>query len=291
MSNIGGKKRESNGSNNQDYAKKVGLFESKVIAINPNMEEYAEVLGMELKEGSKATEYLGTSNDGNTSLRVDIWLQEIKSGDKFKVNFFLENKLKTNKDGTKAQYINNVGTTSWAADENSLPDWFKGRDYRQAYVGEEELYGFLRTWLGNLDYRDADTVLELDWKTLMKGNVKDIKSQIDGEYCTNVVALATIKTVEKDGEVKEYQGVYNKGFLPAYALKQFRLVNYADGKVLDNLRTKKNKDLKTHERFVVQVTGEYGCRDFYVLKDICEYNADDNVVASDAVITSDGDDY
>jgi hypothetical protein len=291
MSNIGGKKRESNGGNNQDYVKRVGLFEASVIAINPNMEEYAEVLGMELKEGSKATEYLGTSNDGNTSLRVDIWLQEIKSGDKFKVNFFLENKLKTNKDGTKAQYINNVGTTSWASDENTLPDWFKGRDYRQAYVGEEEMYGFLRTWLGNLDYRDADTVLEIDWKTLMKGNVKDIKSQIDGEYCTNVVALATIKTVEKDGEVKEYQSVYHKGFLPAYALKQFRLVNYADGKVLDNLRTKKNKDLKTHERFVVQVTGEYGCRDFYALKDLCEYNADDNVVASDAVITTDGDDY
>jgi hypothetical protein len=288
--NIGGKKRESS-ANSQEFTKKVGLFESKVIAINPTLEEYAEVLGMELKEGSKATEYLGTSNDGNTSLRVDIWLQEIKSGDKFKVNFFLENKLKTNKDGTKAQYINNVGTTSWASDENTLPEWFKGREYRQAYVGEEEMYGFLRTWLGNLDYRDADTVLELDWKTLMKGNVKDIKSQIDGEYCTNVVALATVKTVEKDGEVKEYQGVYNKGFLPAYALKQFRLVNYADTKVLDSLRTKKNKDLKTHERFVVQVTGEYGCRDFYALKDLCEYNADDNVVASDAVITTDGDDY
>lgn len=288
--NIGGKKRESS-ANSQEFTKKVGLFESKVIAINPTLEEYAEVLGIELKEGSKATEYLGTSNDGNTSLRVDIWLQEIKSGDKFKVNFFLENKLKTNKDGTKAQYINNVGTTSWASDENNLPDWFKGRDYRQAYVGEEELYGFLRTWLGNLDYRDADTVLELDWKTLMKGNVKDIKSQIDGEYCTNVVALATVKTVEKDGEVKEYQGVYNKGFLPAYALKQFRLVNYADTKVLDSLRNKKAKDLKTHERFVVQVTGEYGCRDFYALKDLCEYNANDNVVASDAVITTDGDDY
>ena len=288
--NIGGKKRESS-ANSQEFTKKVGLFESKVIAINPTLEEYAEVLGMELKEGSKATEYLGTSNDGNTSLRVDIWLQEIKSGDKFKVNFFLENKLKTNKDGNKAQYINNVGTTSWASDENTLPEWFKGREYRQAYVGEEEMYGFLRTWLGNLDYRDADTVLELDWKTLMKGNVKDIKSQIDGEYCTNVVALATVKTVEKDGEVKEYQGVYNKGFLPAYALKQFRLVNYADTKVLDSLRTKKNKDLKTHERFVVQVTGEYGCRDFYALKDLCEYNADDNVVASDAVITTDGDDY
>lgn len=287
--NIGGKKRET--TTQTDYVKRVGLFEAVVVAINPTLEEYSEVLGIELKEGSKATEYLGSSNDGNTTLRVDVWLEDIKSKDKFKVNFYLENKLKTNKDETKAQYINNVGTTSWASDENSLPDWFKGREYRQAYVGEEELYNFLRTWLGNLDYRDANTVLSLDWKTLMKGNVRDIKQQVGGEYCTTVIALATIKTVEKDGEIKEYQNVYNKGFLPSYTLKQFRVVNYNDVKVLDGLRGKKSKDLKPHERFVVQVTGEYGCRDFYVLKDMCEYNADDNVVASDAVITSDGADY
>lgn len=287
---IGGNKRESSGGQ-QEYTKKIGLFEAKVLSVNPTLEEYSEVLGIELKEGSKSAEYLGTSNDGNTTLRVDFWLQEVKSGDKFKVNFYLENKEKVNKDGTKKQYINNIGTTSWADDVNNLPEWFKGREYRVAFVGEEELYGFLRTWLGNLDYRDASTVLQIDWKTLMKGNVKDIKQQVDGEYCTNVVALATIKTVEKDGEIKEYQNVYNKGFLPAYALKQFRVVDYSSSSVQNGLRAKKNKELKVHERFVVSVTGEYGCRDFYALKDIREYNPNDNLVATDKVITSDGDDY
>jgi hypothetical protein len=286
---IGGNKRES--TKQQEYTKKIGLFEGKVLTVNPSAEEYLDVLDIELKDGSKATDYLGSSQDGNTTLRVDFWIQEVKSGEKFKVNFFLENKLKVNKDGTKKQFINNIGTTSWASDENVLPDWFKGRDYRQAYVGEEELYGFLRTWLGNLDYRDASTVLQLDWKTLMKGNVKDIKQQVDGEYCTNIVALATIKTVEKDGEVKEYQNVYNKAFLPAYALKQFRVVDYSNPEVQNSLRTKKSKDLKVHERFVVAVTGEYGCRDFYSLKDIRDYNAEENLVASDKVISTDGDDY
>lgn len=286
---IGGNKRES--TQQQEYTKKIGLFEAKVLTINPSAEEYLDVLGIELKDGSKATDYLGESSDGNTTLRVDFWLQEVKSGEKLKVNFFLENKLKVNKDDTKKQFINNIGTTSWASDENLLPDWFKGRDYRQAYVGEEELYGFLRTWLGNLDYRDASTVLQLDWKTLMKGNVKDIKQQVDGEYCTNVVALATIKTVEKDGEIKEYQNVYNKAFLPAYALKQFRVVDYSSPKVQNSLRTKKSKELKVHERFVVAVTGEYGCRDFYSLKDIRDYNAEENIVASDKVISTDGGDY
>jgi hypothetical protein len=279
------------GQEEQVFSKKIGLFEAKVIAVNPTAEEYADVLGIELKEGSKATEYLGTSNDGNTTLRLDFWLKEVKSGEKFKVNFFLEHKEKTNKDQTKKQYINNIGITSWADDENNLPDWFKGRDYRVAKVGEEEMYGFLRTWLGNLNYRSEGVVLDIDWKPLMKGNVREIKSQIDGEYATSIVALATIKTVEKDGEVKEYQNVYNKGFLPAYTLKNFRLVDYSKPEVLNGLRLKKSKELKPHERFVITVTGEYGCRDFYSLKDLRDYNSDENLVASDSVITSDGSDY
>ena len=145
--------------------------------------------------------------------------------------------------------------------------------------------------MGNLDYRDAETTLQLEWKKLMKGNVKDLKDQIDGEWCTNVVALATIKTVIKDDETKEYQAVYNRGFLPAYAIKQFRLIDYNKPEVLSGLKTKKSKDLKPHERFVINVTGEYGCRDFYTFKDLKEYNAEDNLVASDKTISDDGADF
>lgn len=285
---IGGKQKEQTSN---EIVRKVGLFEAKVIAVNPSAEEYKEVLGIELKEDSRQTEYLGTSQDGNTTLRVDFWLEETKNKNRFKVTFFLEDKERENKDGTKKQFINNIGGCSWAADENSLPDWFKGREYRVANVGEEDFYNFLRTWLGKLDYRDAETVLSLEWKTLMKGNVKDLKAQVDGEYSTPVVALATIKTVEKDGDRKEYQNVYNRAFLPSYALKQFRLVDYNKSDVQASLKSKKSKDLKAHERFVVSVTGEYGCRDFYVFKDLQDYNSEDNVVASDAVISSDGPDY
>ena len=275
----------------QEFAKKVGLFEAEVVAINPTAEEYKEVLGIDLPENSKATEYLGESRDKNTYLRVDVWLKDIKSGDKFKASFFLEDKERENKDGSKKQYINNVGRCAWAADANDLADWFTKRDYRVAYVGEEELYEFLRTWFGKLDFMKEDTVMQLDWKKLMKGNVSELKSQVDGAYCTNIGALATIIMKEKDGENKEYQGVYNKAFLPAYALKNFRLINYNDGTVQSGLRSKKLKELKPHERFVLNVTGEYGCRDFYILRDLKEYNADDNLVASDAVLSDDGDDY
>jgi len=59
MSNIGGKKKEQSQEQQSEYAKKVGLFEANVIAINPTMEEYKDILNMELKEDSKAVEYLG----------------------------------------------------------------------------------------------------------------------------------------------------------------------------------------------------------------------------------------
>lgn len=290
MSSIGGKKRENTGSG--DFSKKVGLFEANVIAVNPTAEEFKDILGMELKEDSKATEYLGETRDGNNYLRVDFWLEEVKNQEKFKVSFFLEDKERENKDGTKKQYINSIGMCSWAADENDLAEWFtKDRDYRVAYVGEEDFYNFLRTWLSELDYRDAETVLQLEWKKLMRGNVKDIKDQINGEWSKSVVALATVIVKDKDGEAKEYQGIYNKAFLPGYALKQFRLVDYGNSKVQSDLKNKKPRDLKGHEKFVLNVVGEYGCKDYYILKDIQDYNPDDNLVASDAYISDDGDDY
>jgi hypothetical protein len=291
MSNIGGKKKENVSFENKEYSKKVGLFEANVVAVNPDMEEYKDILGMELKEDSKAVEYLGKSQDGNTTLRVDFWLEEIKNKDRFKVTFFLENKEKVNKDGTKKQYINNVGVCSWASDENNLPTWFAKREYRVAFVGEEELYNFMRTWLGGLDYRESVTTLELDWRALMKGNTKGIKEQVGGEYCTTVVALATVKTVIRDEETKQYQGVYNKAFLPSYNLKQFRLIDFSNPSTVSGLRSKKSSDLKPHERFVLNVTGEYGCKDFYILKDLKDYNDGDDLVASDAVISEDGADY
>lgn len=289
MSTIGGKKKEQ--ISYDSPVKRVGLFEAAVVAINPDIEEYKDILGIELKEDSKAVEYLGKSQDGNITLRVDVWLEEVKNKDKFKVSFFLEDKERENKDQTKKQYINNIGSCTWADDPNNIPEWFASREYRVAFVGEEDLYNFLRTWLGNLDYRDAETTLQLEWKKLMKNNLRDIKDQIDGEYCTNVVALATIKTVIKEDETKEYQGVYNRAFLPAYAIKQFRLVDFNNATVVNGLRNKKPKDLKPHERFVLNVNGEYGCKDYYILKDIKEYNPEDNLVASDKVISDDGADF
>ena len=293
---IGGQKRETRES--QDYVKKVGLFEGQVIVINPTVEQYKDILGIELREDSKATEYLGESRDGNTTLRLSFWLKDVKSQQNFNVSFYLEDKERTNKDGTKNQYINQIGMCSWGSSEDELAQWFKGtadkpRDFRTAYVGEEELYEFLRNWLSQLDFSKHDTVLSLDWKKLMRGNIKELTSQIDGEYSTNVVCMATVTTREVNGEVKEYQSVYNKAFLPSYSLKQFRLKDndFNDRRKIEALGQKKSKELRPHERFVLKLIGEYGCKDYFVFGEIQDYDPEMNMAASEKVIADDDADY
>lgn len=294
MSTIGGAKRESTGE--LDFSKKVGLFQFKVIAINPTESEFQNKLGIELKEDSKAAEYIGESRDGNTTLRVDVWVEQIVKAEETpfrnKITFFLEDKKRENKDGTKYQFINSVGVCSWAEDENDLAEWFtKGRDVRQAYAGEEDLYNFLRSWLNQLDYRHVETTLLQEWKKLMKGNVKDLRDQVNGEWCGELIAMATVITRERDGEIKEYQGIYNKAFLPTYVLKNFRLVDYSDEIVLEQLSKKKTKDLKIYEKFVLNVTGEYGCKDYYTFKDLADYNPDENVVSGNQSLIEDDPEY
>lgn len=291
MSNIGGDKRQSPVFEDKEFAKKIGLFEARVIAVNPTTEEYADVLGRQLKEDSKSTEYLGTSKDGNARLRIDFWLEEVKTREKFKLTFFIENKEKENKDLTKKQYINNIGRCTWADSPNNLPTWFKERENRVAFVGEEDLYNFLRSWLSNIDFSSKKSTLQLEFNKLIKGNVKELKDEINGEWATNIVALATVTSKETPDGTKEYQAIYSKAFLPPYSIKAFRLIDYNKADAISALRQKSQKELKPHERFVLNVVGEYGCKDFFTFKELKDYNSEDNLVASDKVIAEDDSDF
>jgi hypothetical protein len=279
---LNGKVRQQSTGESSKY---VGLFEAKVIAVNPNAEQYKTLLGIELADDSKATEYLGESKDGNTTLRVDFWMEDNKFNNKFKVTFFLEDKVRKNKNESKTQYINESGATSWAENENMLKPWFVKREFRECHSGEGDLYDFIRVWLGGIDYMDADNCVLIDWKKLMRGNVKDLQEQITGAFSNSFLALATIKSVIKtadDGssETKQYQSVY-KQILPTYVLKQFRLNDYSKQSVIDALNAKAPKDLKIQERWVLGIYGEYGLKDFFILKDMKEYDPLENVMTSD----------
>lgn len=288
-SKIGGKIRTP-----MEFGKKVGLFTGDVIAINPSAAQYVSVLGYDPKEGAEDQVYTGESKDHNPFVRLDFWIRETKTEKPFqnKAVFFIEDRVRTNKDDSKTQYINNIGICSWAASEDDLPSWFTERPYREAKSGEEELYGFLRTWLGKIDYfsKEEPAELELNWKQLMKGDVSELTNLIGEEFTTPFISLAIVITKEVEGEVKEYQGIYNKAFAPEYSMKQFRLLNYNDDMVQASIEAKTFKDRKTHERFVANIVGEYGCKDFYLLSELSDYDASMNVVSSEGTIEHDNDD-
>jgi len=291
MSTIKGKVREPI----EDRVKQVGLVECNVVAINPTMKEWEDDLGFSLKDDQEEFDYTGMSKDGNPYVRVDVWMKKNGSDDLFKAVFFLEDKIRQNREETKTQFINNIGNCSWAESEEDLKAWFTKRPYREAFNGEEDFYNFLRTWLGGLDYRDEDTELQLDWKQLLKGDLSDLKEQIGGAYATTFVALATVVTKTKEDEegveqIVEYQGIYNRQFLPQYCMKHFRVRDYDDAMLISTIQAKEMKDLKLHEKFVYNVTGEYGCKDFYKLQPVGDYDPNENMASTDEAMIEGADD-
>jgi hypothetical protein len=269
----------------KEFVKETGFFEGEVIAINPTKEVLEKILATTLE---KDPEYLGEDN-GVKRLNLTIWVKNVINGRLRNIRFFLKDVERTNKDNTKKQYINDVGMTAWSDSESNLQDWFKSRPYRVAHEGEEELYNFAVTWLNKLDTRDADTVLHFDWSKLMKGNVKELSDQINGEYCGTVCPLVTIRTSDKEGQPIEYEQVYNKEFLPGYAIKQIRL-RKIDDEFIEAARTTERKKRTKLQKFILNVTDpSYGVKDFYTLGEVVPYDASKNITAGNSVKFEDDD--
>ena len=281
MSTIKGEVREI-----KERTKKVGLLEGSVVAINPTLKELEEI-GVSVRDDQSETEYLGTSRDGNTNLRVDVWLLNKHEDELFKLTFFLEDSIKMNRDETKTQYINNIGNCTWAESEELLPAWFSKRPYRKARNGEEHFYNFLRIWLGSLDYSLEETELEISWLELMRNDLTALREQIGGSYAVPFLSLATVvsktKINEKTGEEEflQYQNIYNKHFLPAFCSKYFVAKDYNDESLIEEINNKAFKDMMLHEKFIYNVTGDYGCKDYYELGLLTEYDASKNPITTE----------
>lgn len=272
---IKGKTRE-----NKELIKETGFFEGQVVAVNPNKEELEKLLGTEL---DKDIEYTGTTEDGEKKLTISFWLKVTKTGRLKNLRFYLEDVERVSNDKVKKQYINDVGATSWSDKEENLPDWFKQRQYRVARRGEEELYNFVINWLNKLDTKDAEAVLSFDWEKLIRGNVKEIKEQIGGEYEGTLVCLSYVRTVDKEGEVAEYEQVYNKEFLPGYVMKQIRLKKI-DKPFIETAKSTERKKRSKLQKFVLNIVDDqYGIKDYYTLGELEEYDASKNIAARDDV--------
>lgn len=255
-----------------------GIAEWKVLRFNPTRKELNQILGkVDSDDESPEIQYIGTSNDGNPYVRLDVWMKDLKTGYISKAKFFIEKKIATSQGG-KTMYINAVGKKSYAfkgdtTEETAanLPDWFKkAMTYREAYRGEDRIMGFLRSWLQGIEL-DVDkggyrNNILLDMNKLMSGDVSELNSLATSEYASTVVGMSII---EEGKEGKVYSNIYDREFLPGYAIKFFKDGDFEKSKIVSN--------------FIREIKGAYGPKN-YTFDMLRPYNPD-KLSIPDTVVT------
>lgn len=194
-----------------------GVSSMKVVAICPILDELV-ALGFAFK---KEPEYLTTSPEGTTKLRLDL----IFKNDKMigKAAFFLENKQRNTKENAdRYEWTNNLGENAWANSPQEAMDAVypnstkkcltSNAGLRKALVGEVEFIKFIRDWC-NANKEDEVT---LDYTQLFKGNLKELQDTL--RDCNKIGnEIYTLSLVSDD----KYQQIYTGCFVR----QQFSLAN------------------------------------------------------------------
>lgn len=257
------------------FTKKVGLAEWRVLKFNPTHHELNKILGNEDTTDEKEITYGSRSDNGKDAIRISAWLQEVKTGYKTPVTFFLEDDDVISEASRKTQYVNAVGKTSYTDSEENLAEWFKkAMTYRKARKGEAELMEFLRNWLQdielNLEKGGSRNNILLDMSKIFTGNVKELNDLVTSEYAGTIVCDATVRSKKTEDGTKFYQSVYNRRFLPGYCIKYF------EGPI-------KNTP-KFVSDFVDEMKGKYGPKDYFSMDLMRDYVEGENPVDTDAAV-------
>lgn len=259
---------------NVNYGKKVGIFGSTPILVNPNKQQFKDILGIDLESDYN---YTGEDRDNNKTATISIWTKETKTGEHFNTKFFLVNKERESTQNPGSfQYINALGSCSWAKDESLLPSWFTEHSYRKALIGEEELHEFMRAWI--IKKGQIVDNLRLDTEKFFQGDFSELESAISSFSNRSVCQLAMVRQVSKDDGIKEYQSVYNKKTLPGWYMEIFDKGEVPTGKLWNN--------------FTSQILDpQYGSKDKFELVPLKAYEPNKEIVNSkSAIITTSNND-
>jgi len=293
----------------------VGVGNCVVKKFNPSMEELYSLMGWELKEDSKEPVYtkddveVKYSEDGEektttaNQVYVNVVVEEVKSKKRFILKFTLTNHDRTNKDGSKNQYISQLAKTSWVDLESNLPDWFKTLTttdyydksntqtfpltYRKAKIGEENLYDFLAKWLDINTFNAANSIFLEDQKAFWQGNMKELNSLVGDYENSEIMLLFGVKT-DKDDDTKQYQDISSKFFCQGKFMKNFRNLqkNNFEGLEKDRKLYNLNKFVKDSQ------DSENGYKNFTVLEEFQPYVEGMSPLDSkEVILTESGADY
>ena len=250
-----------------------------VVGVNPNKSELEKLYEREL---DKDPEYV-TEKDGVVSARIDFIVRtdtaaKCNNGIELltKVSMFIRKEYRFNKDKTKVQVIDKYGRTAWVTKEQAknheIPVYSNGKpanidkDYRPAYVGEEDITNFLKLFLGipNVEKwvkneetgrrevvglvdnpEDCECRLE-NIEDYFKGKFNEIKDAINLMPNNKVKVLFGVRTTD---EGKQYQDVYTRKFLS-------NAVSVYD-KLAEDVQSNKDNGAYPNTEFVIADLQEY----------------------------------
>ena len=215
----------------------VGIGSTYILGVNPNKEELEKIYERTIEN---EPEYTGVQDSNGTQvpyIRLDFITAvdpEVTNGIdmKSKLSFFIRKEARYNRDKTKVQVIDKYGRTCWVniddAKNHVIPQYSNGpanidKDYRPAYVGEEELTNFLKAYL-NIDnvmnYKNGVWEMKKnpqDYECRLEhiadyfsGKVTELKEAIALMPKNKVKLLYGIRTTE---EGKQYQAIYTQMIL------------------------------------------------------------------------------
>ena len=227
----------------QEFRRYIGVTPVFVKAVNPSKTEHEALFNTTLDE---APNYLGKVSDSDGNEFVNARISVVLQPDTEKIGFemplvtmamFLQNRPRVGAASGKIQVIDKYGRTAWATPEDvqnkNIPVYSNGpadidKDYRPAYVGEEELMEFVKAylcipsvtmWDNNLKKMVPNTKVKPEececrfdnLDKVFKGDFSEIKDALGFQPTNKVKVLLGVRTDAESG--KMYQSVYTKKFL------------------------------------------------------------------------------
>lgn len=215
----------------------IGVAPTFILGVNPSKEELEKMYGRTV---DNTPEYTGTQESNGVQvpyIRLDF-ITAVDSDNangidlKSKLTFFLRKEARYNRDKSKVQCIDEYGRTAWVtiedAKNHAVPQYTNGpanisKNYRPAYIGEEDLTNFLRAYL-NIDsvmeYKNGTWEMKenpADYECRLEhiadyfsGNVSEIKDTLKLMPRNKVKLLYGVRTSD-DG--KQYQTIYTQRVL------------------------------------------------------------------------------
>ena len=197
-----------------------GTNTASVVAINPTVEQLKVLYD---KDDVREPVYVGTDNNGNPNVRLDIYVKPTGTESVQKFALFLSDAEAVTKEGNKKWYRNAHGQIGCfpippegqpVVIPESQANFISPEGMVATYQGERQLVEFIQEWCGLHTGKTGDDV-SLDFTKLFGGDYSELnylKEQCDKKENT-VGLMFGVRLVDgDDGTTKRYQDIYTKAF-------------------------------------------------------------------------------